>query len=493
MFTVQHISKSYDDKLILDDVSLSVDRREVIALVGENGAGKTTLLSIMLGTVQSDAGSILSGNEVIGYVPQNATVGITVARTFKDSAQEWQQEYALSLVGLDGVPLDTPIASLSGGQKTRLALAKVLASGPGPTILLLDEPSNNLDREGLDWLTGFVKLFKGGILLVSHDRTFINNVATSVAELDKGKLRQYTGNYENYKAQKELEHQTAMQQYGTAYAEQQRLTQALRVQQAKGLHVHKHIVRHDHDKYQRDFFRNRVASKLGQNAKAIESRLEQLDVPDKPETAKRYGIALGGDAPSSKLLVRLEAISKSFGKPVLQDVELEIRGSERIHLQGVNGSGKTTFLKIIAGKLQPDSGSSTVGEAVRVGYFSQETDGLDIRVSALENLRRTEAEMTAIYREARALGFTETDLRKPPGQLSRGQQAKLALAKLLLSGNHLLVLDEPTNHMDIPTREKIETALQNYRGALIFSSHDQYFAEAVGTTKQLLLKDGVLL
>ena len=492
MFTLQHIYKSFANKTVLNDVSLSVKAGEVITLIGENGAGKTTLLQIVLGQLVPDSGSITLHREVIGYVPQEAQEVGTIKDSLNTSAEDWKNDYALSLVGLEGIPRNRTIASLSSGQKTRVALAKVLTRDPEPTMLLLDEPTNNLDADGLAWLEQFIKNYRGGIILVSHDRTFINKVTTHIVELHNGKLKQYGGNYDFYKQQKEIEYQTELQKYESIIGERRRLEKAIESQSDKSQHAHMHIKRSDNDKLQRDFFRNRVTVKFGQNAKMLQSRLTQLEEVEKPEASKGYKVTLGGDVPPTKLLVRTSKVSKVFGDKVLAYPDIEIRGSKRFHIQGKNGSGKTTLLKMIAGLTTFNSGEITLGQNVKYGYFSQEINGLDYNLTNIENLEATGANTTTIYREARSLGLDQSDLRKKPHELSRGQQAKLSFAKLLLGQNQLLILDEPTNHLDIPTREKIEAALKQYSGAILFASHDSYFANGLGVVEILQLTEEAL-
>lgn len=489
MFTLQHIHKSFEDKIILNDISFAVNPGEVIALIGENGAGKTTLLKVILGELQPDTGTVSMHHENIGYVPQEASLGSAIKDSFEAGTEEWQIDYALELVGLDKKPKNTKVSHLSGGQKTRLAFAKVLASEP--TTLLLDEPTNNLDRSGLVWLEQFIKSFRGSIVLVSHDRSFINRVATKVVELHNGKLTQYGGDYDFYKAQKEIERQTELAEYEQFMDEKKRLTRlrnqkASMMQQTSG-------ERYDRlkgiPKMAFNAQKNAAQRSFGKQLKAIDSRLEQLDEIERPESVKNYKVALAGDVPSSKLIIKLENIHKSYGSPVLSAVGIEIRGDERLHISGPNGSGKTTLLKIAAGLMKPDVGEVVIGAGVGVGYFSQDVDGLDYKLTGFENLQLSEASSTAIYREARSLGLTEKDLRKKPSELSRGQQAKLGFAKLLLASNQLLILDEPTNHLDIPTRERIEAALQNYDGAMLVASHDEYFLQQIEISRTISLDE----
>lgn len=488
MFALQHIHKSYRDKSVLDDICLSVNAGEVIALIGENGAGKTTLLMVVLGEIRPDSGTVILHRETVGYVPQELEPKGTIQDSFSKEIEDWKIDYALGLVELEGIPRTRAVTSLSGGQKTRLALAKVLALEPETSMLLLDEPTNNLDADGLLWLEHFIKDFNGGIILVSHDRHFINRVATSIAELHNGKLKQYGGNYDFYKQQKVIEYQTELAEYESNIEERKRLEKAIKAQNDKSQHAHKHIKRSDNDKAQRDYFRNRVTVKFGQNAKILQGRLEQLGEVERPESRKNYKVTLGGKVSPTKLIVRADNISKSYENKAIVYPNFEIRGSERLHIQGANGSGKTTLLKIFAGLLKSDDGEIEVAQNIKVGYFSQDVNGLDYNLSNFDNLECTGAMVTAIYREARSLGLDENDLRKKPSELSRGQQAKLGFVKLLLSQNQLLILDEPTNHLDLQTREKIESALRDYSGAMLIASHDKYFIKTINVTQELLLE-----
>ena len=494
MFNLQKITKSYNDNVILKDVTLSVNTGEVIALIGANGVGKTTLLKLLLGEISPDEGHITNHQEVVGYVPQELThIENTIESSF-GSIEPWRIDYALNLVGLDHIPQARVLSGLSGGQKTRVAIAQVLAQDPEPTVLLLDEPTNNLDTEGLAWLEGFVTRFKGAVLFVSHDRRFINAVATKVIELKDGITKQYGGNYDFYKQQKEIEHQVALEKYQKSQDEKKRLKKAMVAQQENSKHVHEHIKRKDNDKYQRDFFRNRVSVKLGQKAKNLETRLEKLDDVQRPQFDKNYGFSLDGATHSSKLLVEVRDIHKAYGNThVLSGINFEIRGNVHIHIKGLNGTGKSTLLRLIAGQIKPDTGDIVYGNGVTIGYFSQDTDGIDYEKTVLGNLADSSASKEDIYRQARSLGLDTESLQKMPEELSRGQQSKLAFTKLLLANHDLLILDEPTNHLDIPTKEQLEKALLGYQGAVLVASHDAYFLQQLKIDTILLIQDGKVI
>lgn len=493
MFNLQKITKSYNDHTVLKDITLSVNAGEVIVLIGANGVGKTTLLKLLLGEISPDEGHITNHQEVVGYVPQELThIESTIESSF-GSTEPWRIDYALNLVGLDHISRTRVLSDLSGGQKTRVAIAQVLAQDPEPTVLLLDEPTNNLDTEGLAWLEGFVTRFKGAVLFVSHDRRFINAVATKVVELKDGVTKQYGGNYDFYKRQKEIEHQAALEKYQKSQDEKKRLKKAMVAQQENSKHVHEHIKRRDNDKFARDFFKNRVSVKLGQQAKNLETRLEKLDNIERPQFDKNYGFSLEGIAYSSKLLVEVRDIDKAYGKSsILSGVNFEIRGNTHTHIKGLNGSGKSTLLRLIAGQIKPDPGDIVYGSNVKIGYFSQDTDGIDYYLTALDNLASLSSQED-IYRQARSLGLNAESLQKMPRELSRGQQSKLAFTKLLLANHDLLILDEPTNHLDIPTKERLEKALQGYQGAVLVASHDAYFLRQLKIDTTLLIQDGKVI
>ncbi len=488
MVQLKHINKSYDEKVILEDINLSLSNGEVIALIGENGAGKTTLFEIITGNIKPDSGEVHTKNESIGYVPQEAILGKTIKESFGQN-ENWQIDYALNMVGMVDIDKSMLVADLSGGQKTRLAIAKILSQEDSPTTLLLDEPTNNLDAEGIVWLQIFIKNFKGSVLFTSHDRAFINNVADVILELHDGKIKQYGGNYDFYHQQKQIERRSEIELYNENIEEKNRLKK-LRNQKTSMLtktSSEKYDKIKHEDKLTFHSSKNAAQNNLGKQLKALDSRLGQIDDIQKPERIEEFKVNLLGEVSNSKLILRLNSINKSYDKVVLENINLEIRGKNRILVKGPNGSGKTTLLKIASGLIPPSSGEVQVGNNVTIGYFSQDVYGLNYEVSVLENLLSSGQPTSRIFREARSLGLNEDDMIKIPSSLSRGQQAKLAFTKMLLSPNQLLILDEPTNHLDIVAREKIEAALQNYNGAILVASHDQYFISKINVLENFSL------
>lgn len=488
MLSLQNISKSYGDKLVLDDINLSLQDGEVVALIGENGSGKTTLLKIIRGDLAPDSGRVV-GKAAIGYVPQvPARESVTVLKSLGDIAP-WQADYALERVGLTGEYKNKVIRDLSGGQKTKVALAQVLAQSPEPTALLLDEPTNNLDADGLAWLERFVNSFRGLVLIASHDRTFINKVAGKILEIKGGRIREFEGNYDDYKQQLALERLTEERKYEKSQAEKRKLKN---LRTAKMSHMQKseggkYVKEKHEDKMSFKTAKAAAQSNFGKQLRAIDSRMAQIEDVSKPDDVKTYRARLGGEVPIHKLIIRAEGLTKSYDRLIFEGVSLEVRGRERWLVEGANGSGKTTLLKILAGVIPADSGEVKLGESVRIGYFSQDIHGLDATRSAIDNLEDSSQATQDLYQQARSMGLKEAELEKTPDQLSRGQQAKLAFVKLLASDLQLLILDEPTNHLDIVTREVIEDALSRYSGALIVASHDRYFVEKLDIKRTLKL------
>ena len=486
MYKLINISKAFAEKQVLSSINLSLNY-EIVALIGENGAGKTTLLKIMLGKLEPDQGQVSSSGSVVGYVPQHPNFGLTIADCFDPDIEQWRIDIALGNVDLDK-PLSFVTSKLSGGQKTRLSIAIVLAQNPTPNVLLLDEPTNNLDVKALDWLEKFVKEFRGSVVIVSHDRNFINKTCTKVLELKGGRLTSYSGNYDGYKAAKELEHQHAVEAYETNQAQREHAIKLIR-NKSELAKTGKRTNRwpRDNDKAQNDWHKDNAQRSFAAQLKAAESRLAKIGEVERPENLKSYALDLGGHNHESKLIAKLDDVSVLYA-PALQHLSFEIRGNERIQISGLNGTGKSTLLRVIAGLITPTAGSLEIGTNVTVGYLSQDVDGLDHSISAFDNLESTDAKPTDIYREARALGLDEKDLRKKPAELSRGQQTKLSFVKLLLAEHDLLIMDEPTNHLDIASKESIEAALHNYRGAMLIASHDDYFVKNVGITSVINLR-----
>lgn len=493
MLSLHNVSKTYGDNLILDAIDLSIGGNEVIGLIGDNGSGKTTLMRILVGNLEPDNGSMQRDNLNIGYLPQepdfgDATIHDYLASKSPEENQEYRINQSLDQVGLNGVNKLQLAASLSGGQKTKLGLAALLQINPD--VLLLDEPTNNLDLEGLGWLKWFIVTFKGSVLIISHDRAFLDDTVDRIIELKDGKLKNYGGNYSFYAAAKLAEKQAELARYEQNQEEIKRLEKAIIDRKERAKQTAKDTkLRRDNDRIAAHFFAQRASKKINRTAKALESRLSQLERVDSPHERKVYPKHFLGETHKHRLIIASQHISKSYnGKTALRDISLEVVGSEHVWLAGPNGSGKSTLLNILAKKSEPDKGEVKWGAGVRVGYFSQDLSGINLKDTGLAELSRTEAKLEDCYKQAKSLGLRPQELQKPMSELSRGLIVKLAFTKLLLEQNHILILDEPTNHLEITTREEIEASLNEYRGAIFVASHDRYFLESIGIDREITLQ-----
>jgi ATPase subunit of ABC transporter with duplicated ATPase domains len=485
MIDVAKICKSFGEKAVLEDAGFSLARGDCAALIGDNGAGKTTLFRIITEELVADSGTINLRSQNLGYVPQELPDDLATVGEFFRMAETWRAAMALERVGLV-VDLDASVANLSGGEKTRLMIARVLASDPTPDVLILDEPTNNIDRDGQKWLVEFLREWAGAVIFASHDRHFIDQVANKVFELKDGKISSYGGNYSFYKEQKVVERRTTEVEYEKYQVKKKQLERLISHERQRAKNGLRDKRMKDNDKSLHDWKSEQVQRSAAGQLKARQTQLEKLDVPDRPEKMAQHGYKLSGER--SGLVVRTRNVSKNFGpQQVLSDVSFEVHGGERIHVAGANGSGKTTLLKLVLGELTVDSGTIVFGDDIKIGSLSQELQSLREDLPALDQLHSTSYDQTNIYGALRSLELSIEEIRRPLGQLSRGQRTKVALAGLLLGKFNLLVLDEPTNHLEIKTREAIERALADFPGALLFASHDQYFVEALEPNRTIIL------
>ncbi len=536
MLTANQVSKSFGIETILSGVSFSVSAGERLGLVGPNGCGKTTLLRILVGEDRPDSGGVQRDPDLrTGYLPQgftpppDQTLGSYLARLegdlpgltrqLEDLAQSLAQDprradlqrlydsvlsrleiaaesagrgpETLAALGLDHLPLDTPVTNLSGGQKTRLALAGVLLSSP--QLLLLDEPTNHLDLEVLVWLETWLVAFRGAALVVSHDRAFLDRTATGILELDPltHKIKAFAGNYTAYLENKLAEREKQWQ----AYSDQQEDISRLRASAAAvrdKARFRKGGKGDSGDKFAKGFFGGRATKYTIRRAKALEARLEQLltvDRIEKPQSAWQMKLDFGATPQSGKDVLATEDLavgyrgSGSLGMQngphvLLKDLNLHVRHSSRVALVGPNGAGKTTLLRTITGVLPPLAGSLRLGANVRVGYMAQEQEDLDKSLDALTTLRKlapfTETDARTFLHQ---FLFSGDEVFTPVGNLSYGERARLSLACLVAGGCNLLLLDEPINHLDIPSRSRFEQALSTFDGTVLAVVHDRFFIE----------------
>ena len=500
---VQKLSKSFGVHTVFQDVSFEIRRGERIGLIGANGAGKSTLLKCLMGQEEYDSGVfVVSEGESVGYLQQDiafeddVTLRQTITEAWQDVLRleeqlkdaekdmqahpddesvmnkyarlqerfEWLGGYeyeSMSRKIVGEADLDRPVQQFSGGQKTRINLAKALVRRPD--YLFLDEPTNHLDMDMLEWLEGYLLSYGGGILIVSHDRYFLDKVATGILELEHGKVTKYKGNYSRYIVQR-TEQRKALER---AYQKQQ-----------------------DHIRQTEEYIRKYKAGIKAKQARGRQSQLNRLErIELAPEAETLHFHFAPAEECGQKVLV-LDDICGGFGDRQLFDhLSLLLRRGESASLIGPNGTGKTTLLRMIMGEIEADKGHITLGSRVHIGYFAQEHTDLHGAWTVLEEIMN---DFSYGEDEARSvLGrflFQGDDVFKVVDSLSGGEQARLALLKLFLQGANFLILDEPTNHLDIPTREVLEQALQEFGGTYLVVSHDRYFLDKI-TQRTLVLED----
>jgi len=490
MVYLKDITKSYDGLVVLDKVNLSLSKGEIVGLVGDNGSGKSTLFNVLVGNIKPDSGSVDIQSEKIAYLPQFPEFeGISARELLLKISQraeiaQYEIDTVFARLQMEELILDTNSNYLSGGEKTKITIAGFLLRIMEPTTLVLDEPTNNLDLAGLEWLENFLSQFQGSVILTSHDRFFLDRVTTKTIELSNGKLHTYGGNYSFYRNQKQIEIDSQARKYT---AQQKKINQV-----KEDIFEYKNRGLQGELKYtSRNPYQKKKAQKASRTAivrqKKLEKFLESEEFIEKPVIRKTYGVSLNTAVPSAKLIIEVENITKNFNdNSVLNNVSFSLHGNERLWIAGKNGSGKSTLCKILVGEITPDNGNVRYGTNVKWGYLSQQTS-IDQESTGIEFLKSLSIDMTTVFTTAAHLHIFEDVLRKKIKQLSYGQVAKLEFVKLLVSNFDLLILDEPTNHLEIETREDIENALKDYHGAVIVVTHDRYFIESLGISHILEL------
>lgn len=524
ILSASNLAKSFGIDSLFSGVSFHVNKGDRIGLIGVNGAGKTTLLNILSGDLSFDSGDFfLAGDTRVGYLKQSDTlnsdktvyeemlgifqdvIGIEHALSrlsieisdlsvsghevekllheYDDLMEEYKSKNGygykseingiLNSLAFPPEFFDKTISILSGGEKTRLALAALLLKKP--ELLLLDEPTNHLDIDTLKWLEQYLKSYVGTIVLISHDRYFLDQTVTKIFEIEKGQLYAYEGNYTSF-VQKKKERETAEFR---KYEKQQ-----------KEISRQEEIIRR---------FKQHGTEKLAKRAQSREKRLEHIDVISKPSLGQdkiRFNFKEG--PPSGKDALQVFSISQTFGKGegnrlLFENVFLDIKRGERVCLVGPNGIGKTTLLKVILSELEPSTGYVKIGHNIVFGYYDQGQELLNESNTVLNEMHSeyrlyTETELRSLL--GRFL-FRSDDVFKPVAALSGGEKARLSLLKLMISGANFLIMDEPTNHLDIASKEIFEDALIDFPGTLLLVSHDRYFLNKVPTRIVELSEAGI--
>ena len=508
ILSCQNISKAFLEHKVLQNVSFHIEDNEKAAIVGINGAGKTTLLRILIGEMEADEGIVaFSKDKSLGYLAQNSSVNSS--RTIYDELLSVKQELIdleekmraceQNMKHVEGAELESlmhqytlyshqfetnngyaykseltgvlkglgfteseftkPVATLSGGQKTRVALGRLLLLKPD--LIILDEPTNHLDMNSIAWLETYLLNYKGAVLIVSHDRYFLDRIAGKIIEIDQTKATVFSGNYTDYVAKKELLKVAAMH----AYENQQR------------------EIKHQEEVIAK--LRSFNREKSIRRAESREKMLDKIEVLDKPSEARSdMRLKLTPRFTSGNDVLTVTDLSKSFGdKTLFQHVDFEIKRGEHVAIIGDNGTGKTTLLKILNEVVSPDTGSFTLGTNVEIGYYDQEHHVLHADKTLFEEISDAYPHLTntEIRNVLAAFLFVGDDVFKLIRDISGGERGRVSLAKLMLSNSNFLILDEPTNHLDIISKEILENALNNYEGTVLYVSHDRYFINKTAT------------
>jgi len=501
ILSCNHISKSYGVETILNDCSFFINDNEKAAIVGNNGAGKSTIMKIIMGELSPDDGNVIIGKDkTIGYLAQYQDLGsdTTIYEEVKSVKQnlidmeqkllEYEKEMAkvsgdelsklietytnlehrfqllngysykseiegvIKGLGFTEDDFNKSVGNLSGGQKTRVALCKLLLEKPD--IIMLDEPTNHLDLNSIKWLETYLLNYNGAVLIIAHDRYFLDKIVSKVIEIENHKAHVYSGNYSDFAVKKQELRVATM----NAYLKQQS------------------EIKHQEEVIAK--LRSYKQEKFYKRAESREKQLEKIDLIEKPEELKNnMTIKLEPDIVSGNDVLSVENLEKSYNTLLFKNISFEIKRGEHVAIIGDNGTGKTTILKIINGLVDADSGMIKLGKNVHIGYYDQEQHNLTDENTLFEEIANSYPNMTntKIRNTLAAFMFTGEDVFKRVSDLSGGEKGRLSLAKLMLSEANLIILDEPTNHLDMASKEILENAINNYTGTVLYVSHDRYF------------------
>ena len=519
LISVQDLEKGFGVHEVLRGVTFSLQKGENMGLVGVNGCGKTTLMKLIAGEMQADGGSIHMSKDLrIGYLAQLDDIPLTdtvwgallkvfepvraMERRMQDLEEQLQhladdpetamrltaeyqrisddynekQGYAyegemlrvLSGLGLKPEMHDRQVATLSGGERTRLSLAKLLLQKPD--IILMDEPTNHLDLEAIEWLQDYLTEYKGSLLLISHDRYFLDRVCTTMGELLGGKMIKFTGNYTEYMRKRTADFETRMKAYQL---------------QQKEIEREKAII---------ERYRSFNREKSIKAAESRQKRLDRIQLLEKPVEEQHVRFSFQARRRSGEDALEVRELSKSFdGRPIFQDVSFKLRTGDRVALIGPNGVGKSTLFHILTGQMHPDQGAVRFGTNIDLGYYDQHQDSLNPEQSILDEVWNAfpKLEQTRIRGALGLFLFSGDEVFDQISQLSGGERGRVALTKLMLKQDNLLLLDEPTNHLDMDSREVLEDALADFPGTILAISHDRYFINRFADKVMVMSDNGV--
>lgn len=507
IISANSVNLSYGINIILENISFIVNEGDKIGVVGDNGAGKSTLFKLIVKDLQPDSGNISMPLITIGYLEQNAyiisnkSIYDEVKTVFQDIenlendikklekliadtkdesklyklldeysklTDEYNKKEGYSVdskvrgvligLGFSQEEFDKPVSTLSGGQKTRLMLAKALLKDPD--LLLLDEPTNHLDIPSIEWLEQYLRFFRGTVMVISHDRFFLDRIATRIFEIENKTLKSYDGNYTEYVKKKNEEISIMMKAYEEQQKEIKRIQEMIMIQKNR---------------------RREKSVKMAESKQKLLDKMEKIDKPSiNNETIK---LSFDFIEKSGNDVLKVSDLSLSFDKPVFHNISFEVYKGDRIAILGPNGVGKTSLLKTIVGEIANYEGSISLGTNVSIGYYQQEFSNLNDEKTIIdeiwdENPYLTQTEVRTMLG---SFLFSGDDVFKQIGKLSGGEKARVSLLKLILSKANFLLLDEPTNHLDLKSKEVLEKALLDFGGTLLFVSHDRYFIDKIAT------------
>jgi ATP-binding cassette subfamily F protein 3 len=536
MLELRNISHAYTygEEIVLQEATFTLGEKDRLGLIGPNGCGKTTLVRILMGELEPFSGQVIRPRKAprIGYLPQESGKGsegtlweemlsvFAQLVVLEERLVEVEAEYVrepsegrklaleklkttfvrmggltykdkikdmLSGLGFHASEHTLRLSQLSSGQRTKAHLAKVLLEQPD--MLLLDEPTNHLDLESQEWLERRLAGYPGSVLVVSHDRWFLDQVVRETAELRNGRLTLYKGNYAFYRAEKEEHERLAWEAYEAQRRKVRKMEQEIRQRKVWSQRKEKEKIGAGGAKGHI----THVAAKMAKRAKAVESRLDHMlekERADRPFWEPPIKLRFPELPECSRLVLNVKELTKTYGqKPLFKDLSFDVLRGEKVALIGANGSGKSTLLKIVLGQIQPDSGCARIGFNVAYGYYPQELEELGPGITALDEVRKSGATQLEARTFLGAMKLRREEVLKKCREFSRGEQAKITIARLLLSRTNFLILDEPMNHLDIEAREALEGALAQHPGTILFVSHDRYLLKRLAT-KVVALMDG---
>ncbi len=492
MVNCQNIKKSFADTVVLNNLNMQIKEGERLGLVGSNGCGKSTLANMLFGSMDYDDGVITyyRSDLRIGYLLQSKEYMLNEINPFAGTEIPGQDSYSndcytmIKNLGLEDVQQweAERFSGLSGGEKTRLALANIWAKSP--EFLILDEPTNHLDFQGIDWLIGELQSYRGTVLIISHDRYFLDQVVTRIVEIEDGQATSYPGNYTAYREEKARQYEIQLHQYVEQKKKEEKIEGEIDRLKNWSAKAHREAKYTEIKKGGKEFYR----SKAKRMDVAVKSRIKRLERMrgagvSRPKEEPTVSFSLKDAKKHGRRILEAVEIKKTFGERTLfADSSFCIQRGERVGLLGNNGCGKTTLLKIILGEVDLEQGEVWISPSAQIGYLCQDMQDVQPELTVLESLGLSKQIFIDSARKVLAnLGIDEMKIEKRIEQLSMGERVRIQLAKLILNQADLLILDEPTNHLDLYSREELEDSLTTYEGTMIIVSHDRYMLEKLCT------------